>query len=210
MGSVMHPVGDQPVWVYWARRGAIVAAALVVLWLVFAMFQPAPSAPVAAVPATPTAPPTTPEVMPTVSESPTESASATPTGPLACDATNSDTSVAGYQKVKQDGKQLFKVAVANKGTADCVLDLKADTFNFVVSSGSDKIWTTEHCAKWVPTKKTTLKPKKAYEFTVEWSLKRSAANCRTTKDLVKPGTYVGTGTLADALSGRQVFVVSKA
>ena len=57
-----------------------------------------------------------------------------------------------------------------------MLDLKADTPSFVVSSGSDKIWTTD-TAKWVPTKKTTLKPKKAYEFTVEWSLKRSAANC---------------------------------
>lgn len=209
MGSVMHPVGKQPVWVYWVRRAALVVAALVVLWLVLSMFQPAPNAPVTAVPVTPTAATTpTAVVSPTASETP--SASPTPTGPLACDGTNSDLSVAGYQKVKQDGRQLFKVAVTNKGSAECVLDLKPETFSFAITSGTDKIWTTQDCAKWGPTKKTTLKSKKAYEFTVEWPLKRSASGCRNTKDLIKPGTYVGTATLADALSAKQVFVVRKA
>lgn len=186
----------------------MVVAALVLLGGVFLMLQPAPSAPIAAVPQTSPTTLTTPSETPTEAESP--SASPTPTGPLACDATNSDLSVAGYQKVKQDGKQLFKVAVSNKGSADCVLDLKAETFNFVVSSGSDKIWTTQDCAKWVPAKKTTVKPKKSYEFAVEWPLKRSASECRNTKDLIKPGTYVGTATLAESLTARQVFVVRKA
>ena len=185
------------------------AAALVVLWLVISMFQPAPNAPVAAVPVTPSAAVTpTTVVSPSVSESP--SASPTPTGPLVCDGTNSDLSVAGYQKVKQDGKQLFKVAVTNKSSEPCVLDLKPETFTFAITSGTDKIWTTQDCAKWGPTKKTSLKSKKAYEFTVEWPLKRSASGCRNTKDLMRPGTYVGTATLGDALSAKQVFEVRKA
>jgi len=209
MGSLFHPVGSQPAWVYWARRGAIVLAAVLLIGLVIYMFRPQPEAPVAAVPATTAATPTVSiSAEPSTSTSPT--ASPTPTGPLMCDASNSTLTLAGYQKVKQDAKQTFRVGLTNTGGQPCVLDLKPSTFSLTVTSGSDRIWSTDDCAKWVPSHKQTLKAKKAYEFTISWPVARSSAGCKTTKALLGAGTYVAAATFAADAKARQVFVVTKA
>lgn len=210
MGSLLHPVGSQPSWVYWARRAAVVVAVLLVvggLWVL--IFQPGGS-PVAAVPAqqSPSGV-TTPQPSATPTPEATPTPSPTPTGPAVCDETNAKISLAGYQKVKQGGKQAFRVSVGNRDSANCVLDLKPANFSLTVTSGTDRIWTTADCPKWVPAKKQSLKPQRAYEFTIEWPLRRSAAGCKTTKDVLRPGTYVGTATFADGLKARQVFTIVK-
>ena len=207
MGSLLHPVGSQPASVYWLRRAIVLVVGLAVIaGLAFLFFRPAPPAPVAAVPVT-SAPSASTTPTPTPSVSPTSTP--TPTGPLVCDQTNTEIRLAGYQKVKQGGKQPFKVALSNSGSQNCVLDVKPDNFSLTVTSGSDRIWSTDDCAKWVPTKKQTLKPGKSYEFTVEWQLVRSASGCKTTKDIVKPGTYVGKATFGIGKEARQVFTVAK-
>lgn len=203
MGSLFHPVGSQPAWVYWARRGALVLAAVALIAVGIWVFRPQAPGPVAAEPAGPSAPVTT-------APTPTEPASPTPTGPLVCDATNSSLTLAGYQKVKQDAKQPFRLAVTNNGGDPCVLNLSASTLNLTVTSGTDRIWTTDHCAKWVPTKKTTLKSKKSYEFSITWPVARSAAGCKTAKAVLGTGTYVASAAFAENAKARQVFVVSKA
>lgn len=184
----------------------VVAVALVAgVWYLF--FRPM-DATVTAVPST-----QTPKVSTTPTETPSttpsETPSPTPTGPVACDQTNTDLALAGYQKVKQGGKQPFKVALTNSSSQNCVLDVKAASFELTVTSGTDRIWSTAHCAKWVPAKKQTLKPKKAYEFSMEWPLQRSADGCKTTKDVLRPGTYVATAIFADGLKARQVFTINK-
>lgn len=133
----------------------------------------------------------------------------TPTGPVICSKENTDLSLAGYQKVAQGGKQTFKVVLTNKGPTQCELKLTDKNFTLEVSSGKDRIWTTDHCTKWVPAEKATIKPGKTHEFTVIWPLKRSAANCKTTKDVIKPGTYVGKAAFDTAATGRQVFLVTR-
>ncbi|MCA0296407.1 MAG: hypothetical protein LCH96_14085 [Actinobacteria bacterium] len=209
MGSLFHPVGSQPAWVYWARRGAIVAAAVLLIGLFVYLLRPQPEDPVAAVPATTPATPTI-SISATPTESTTPTASATPTGPLMCDASNSTLTLAGYQKVKQDAKQTFRVGLTNNGGQPCVLDLKPSTFSLTVTSGSDRIWSTDDCAKWVPTHKQTLKSKKTYEFTISWPVARSAAGCKTAKAVLGEGTYVAAATFAADAKARQVFVVTKA
>ncbi len=209
MGSLFRPVGSQPAWVYWARRGSIVLAALLLIALVVYVLRPQPESSVGAVPATPT-----PSVTPAQSATPTESGSPspspTPTGPLACDATNSGLTLAGYQKVKQNAKQTFTLAVTNNGAEPCVLDLTPSTFSLTVTSGTDRIWTTDDCDKWVPSHKGTLKSKKSYEFSISWSVNRSAAGCKTLKASLGAGTYVASAAFATDAKARQVFVVSKA
>lgn len=203
MGSVLHPVGKQPQQVYWVRRGIVLAAVVAVLALLIWIFRPAPAAPVTAVPAPVTVSPDTPAA------GPTEIVSPTPSGPVACDATNTKLSVAGYQKVKQGGKQPFRVTLANTSAAECELDLSASTFSLTVTSGSDQIWSTADCAKWGPAKKATLKAGKTHEFSIEWKLTRSSTGCKQGKDPVKPGTYVGKATFAQTAEARQVFQVQK-
>lgn len=209
MGSLLHPAGSQPAKVYWARRGAVLLAVVAVIAALVFVFRPQPSAPVAATPETPSVAPATsaPTVTPSASDSPT--ASPTPTGPVACDATNSRLALAGYQKVKQDGKQQFTLAVTNSGKETCVLDLKPSTFSLTVASGRDKIWTTGDCDKWVPSHKGSLKAGAAYEFGITWPVVRSAPGCKTVKSLLGTGTYVADAAFTADAKARQVFVVAK-
>ena len=50
MGSLFHPIGSQPAWVYWARRGALVLAVVAVIAALIFVFRPQPEAPVAVQP----------------------------------------------------------------------------------------------------------------------------------------------------------------
>jgi hypothetical protein len=209
MGSFLHPVGTQAAWVYWARRVGLLVALVALVGIAFVLFRPPDDSTLAAVPAGPAtsaSQPASASATPAASESP----SPTPTGPPACDQTNTGLALAGYQKVKQNGKQPFKVALTNNGGVPCVLDLKPANFSLTVTSGTDRIWTTDDCAKWVPAKKQTLKQQKAYEFTIEWGIARSGSGCKQAKSLLRPGTYVATALFADTVKARQVFVVTKA
>jgi hypothetical protein len=208
MGSLLHPVGPESTRVYWLRRGAVVLALVLVVAALAWVFRPQPEAPVTATPVTPSV---TPAVTPTMTPTPSVTPSPTPTGPLACDATNSTLGLAGYQKVKQDGKQPFTLTITNTGKQSCVLDLKPSTFMLTVKSGTDLIWTTEHCDKWVPSAKVKgLKPGKAHEFTIAWPVARSGEGCKTAKSLLGAGTYVATATFAEDATARKPFVVTKA
>jgi hypothetical protein len=216
MSTLLHPKGSEPSEVYWRRRVVVIAVAvvlvLVVAWIAWpkgtgaAVPDPQQSAPVP--PSAPVTPSTTGSPPPS-SSSPSSSPS--PTGPVACDPAGSNLGVAGYQKVKQGGTQTFKVSIKNTA-APCVLQLSGSNFTFTVKSGSDQIWSTADCDKWLPTvKDVKLKQGQTYQFDLTWGLVRSKPGCKTTKDLVKPGTYVGTATFgAGVISDRQVFVVTKA
>lgn len=206
MGSLLHPVGARPTWVYWARRAALVVAAVALVTVGFLLFRQ-PDA--GTVTGTPAPQPSTP-VQSSASATPSETPSPTPTGPLACDQTNTDLTLAGYQKVKQDAKQPFRLTLKNTGSQDCVLDLKPATFSLTVTSGTDRIWSTADCAKWLPAKKLTLKPGKVHEFGIEWGVDRSAAGCKLLKDVLRPGTYVAGGSFAETVKARQVFQITKA
>jgi hypothetical protein len=209
MGSLLHPVGSQPSGIYWARRGALVLAVVLVVAALVFVFRPQPSDPVAAVPAPESVTPAATQTE-SPSTSATPSASPTPTGPVACDASNSQLRLAGYQKVKQNAKQSFRLSLTNNSALPCVLDLKPATFTLAVVSGTDQIWTTEHCDTWVPSHKQSLKAGKAYEFAVTWPVTRSAAGCKTAKSVPGVGTYVANATFASDAKARQVFVVTKA
>lgn len=208
MGSLLHPVGGQALWVYWARRAGLVVALVAVIVIGFLLFRPPEPANIPAGPATTASQPAA--STPAVTQTPSVTATPTPTGPLACDQTNSGLSLAGYQKVKQDAKQSFKVGVKNTGAQPCVLDLTAINFSLSVTSGTDRIWSTADCAKWVPAKKQTLKTQQSYEFSIEWGVLRSAAGCKEAKGLLNPGTYVAQAVFADTVKSRQVFLVTKA
>jgi hypothetical protein len=210
MGSLLHPVGAQPGWVYWARRAGLVVALVAVIVIGFLLFRPPEPANIAAVPAGGATTASEPAAStPAATETPSVSASPTPTGPLACDQTSTGLSLAGYQKVKQDAKQSFKVGLKNTGAQPCVLDLTAVNFSLSVTSGTDRIWSTADCAKWVPAKKQTLKTQQSYEFSIGWGVIRSAAGCKEAKGLLNPGTYVAQAVFADTVKSRQVFLVTK-
>lgn len=210
MGSVLHPLGSEPSGVYWRRRAVVIAAAVVLVVLVAWIAWPKGSgsaAPAPQITAATTPPASAPVTTPA---GPSGSPSASQTGPVACDPGSVAMDLAGYQKVKQGSKQVLRVTIKNTATP-CVLQVNPTNFDLTVKSGTDRIWTTGDCSKWVPqAKDVQLKQGQTHQFDVTWGLVRSKATCATTKDVLKPGTYVATATFAKRVTALQVFVVTKA
>lgn len=117
--------------------------------------------------------------------------------------------VAGFQRVKVTTKQVFTLSVINGGSESCILTISPETYSLTITSGDDRIWTTAHCDKWLPAEKLTIKPETAHEFQVTWPLRRSSAKCKTSKGLLKPGTYVATAVLLEKATAKQVMQLVK-
>lgn len=205
MGSLLHPVGPEEPRVYWVRRSlvAVVALALVagVAWLVW------PKEPVVSAVPPPT---TTSSVTASGSSTPATSITPTPsptaTGPVACDPTLMKLDVAGFQKVKVGAENTaFTLTVTNNTKVACILTISSETYTLTVTSGKDRIWSTADCAKWIPEAELTLDGGATHEFSVTWTLRRSSAKCKLTKDELKPGTYVATASLSDQASAKQAM-----
>lgn len=208
MGSLLHPVGPQSAAVYWVRRGAVLAVTALVLVGFWSLFQPQQSAPAAGGVVIAAASPSVSQssTMPTAAASTTPTGSPSPTAAAACDATNTDLALSGYQQVKTNAKQTsFKLGITNTGKSTCVLNLSAASFALKVVSGTDRIWTTEDCAKWVPAKKTKLGAGKKYEFPIDWTVRRSSASCKLAKQTLGAGTYQAVATFASDDTAKTVF-----
>lgn len=211
MSTLLHPTGSEPPQVYWRRRVLVVVIAVLLVLLIAWLAWPKGTSS-ATPPASTGSPASSASVAtPAASLSPSASVSPSPTGPVACDPASSNLGVAGYQKVKQGGKQVFTVTIKNTANP-CVLQVNSANFTLTVKSGSDQIWSTADCDTWVPTvKNVNLKQGQTYQFAINWGLVRSKSGCKTTKDAMKPGTYVGTAVFgAGVIQDRQVFVVTKA
>jgi hypothetical protein len=211
MGSVLHPVGERPAAVYWVRRALVVLMPLVVIVALVWIFLPGRDAGVAASPATNSTTPSaagTPSA--TASDTPSDSptTASAPPAPTACAAESLSASLAGYGTLKPGGTQPFKLTLTSLADADCLFDAKTGTFELAVSSGTDRIWTTDHCAKLLPGKTLTLSKGKSVEFSIDWPVKRSAAGCKTTKDVLGAGTYVAKATYRDVTLARKVMSVT--
>lgn len=208
MGSLIHPVGPRSAAVYWIRRGAVLVVAAVVVVGLLALIQPQPSVPAAGGAVSASASPVATSAAPPATSASASSPTAAPSssGPPACDATNTELKLSGFQQVKVSAKQTsFKVAVTNVGEVTCALDLKADNFDLKIVSGTDRIWTTDDCAKWVPAKKTKLAAAKKYEFSIDWPVKRSSAGCKVGKKVLGTGTYQAIATFAADDTAKTVF-----
>ncbi len=210
MGALLD-LGPQTPRTYWIRRGAVVLAAVLLVWFISSLFPKSDG--VVAVPSvTPSVstPVTSASVSAaaSVSASPSTSVSVSPTGPQACDPLNVEVGIAGFRSVAVGSKQPFKLSIGNNTAVSCILDLKSSTFGLKVTSGTDRIWSTADCPKLVPVKKTTLKAGKAYEFTIEWPGQRSQPGCVLVDKDLGVGTYVATANYAEQATGRFVMTLA--
>jgi len=208
MGSVLHPVGPQAPGVYWVRRALVLLVLLAVVSLVVWALWPKPAA-ITAVPAPTTTQTAASAESPASTPAATPSPSPTPTGPVACEPGATKLAISGYKRVKAGAKQVFSLSATNRGEAACILAVKPATTELTVTSGKDRIWSTADCDAWLPSKTVTLKPGAVHEFSITWPTKRSQKECKTSKDAVRPGTYVGTASYRESSTARQVMLITK-
>jgi hypothetical protein len=169
MATAFKPVGPKPARVYWMRRLLLlVPLVLVVAFLVYVFAfnsaDPTPSG-------------ESPSPSPTVAPSP-------------CKSANLDLSMVAFKSVKASAEKVtFSVSATNTSTSLCVVEVKPANTTVTIVSGKDRIWSTDDCGDWITPGSQSVAPGAKYDFTVDWQVRRSSADCKVAKDKLKPGYY---------------------
>jgi hypothetical protein len=131
MSTLRTPVGPQPPSVYWKRRAVVLLGLVaVIVIIVLIVAQPGGSpAPAASPSAT------------TTSEAPGD-----PTVLAECDPENIEL----VAKTDKDGyvdsdDPMVSMTITNTSTEDCTYDVGTDAQEYLITSGSDRIWSSKDC-----------------------------------------------------------------
>jgi hypothetical protein len=169
MATAFKPVGPKPARVYWMRRLLLlVPLVLAGAFLVYVF--------------------TSNSADPATSDgSPSPSATA---APLDCKSANIDLGVVVYKTVKASAEKVsFPITATNTSTQLCIIKVKPENTTVTIVSGKDRIWSSEDCADWITPGSQSVAPGANYDFTVDWQVRRSSADCKVSKDKLKPGYY---------------------
>ena len=196
-----QPVGPLPAATYWKRRAGVLAAALLVLLLLVWAWpgggddtleqsaSPSPSASPSAM-ADPTADP---------SADPTADPSASPTA--ASDVCGDDvlevTAAPDASSYAAGSAARLTLTVKNTGTVPCRRALGQGAVELVVTSGDDRIWSSDDCAPGGEQGEELLEPGGERTARATWSGTRSAPGCPEGQPAAQPGTYRVSGRVGE-------------
>ncbi len=216
MSGLLHPVGPEPAQIYWARRALVFGAATVLAVAVMLIIsgtsrglatQPKPPAAGNPVPAAATSS-ASPSGLDTAMRTPSPvdySASPGPTAstaekgsPVDCQAEELRTTLTGKQRLAPQERNTFHLSLINGSDHTCTARVTRKNFELTISSGSDRIWSTEHCRSAIEKISRKLGSEHAVAWSLTWDGKRSKSNCRSAAGTLRPGTYVATATLDGA------------
>ncbi|WP_267594056.1 hypothetical protein [Carbonactinospora thermoautotrophica] len=101
----------------------------------------------------------------------------------------------------------FTLTVENVGQSACRLWVGGDTTELVVTSGTDRIWSSEDCRQGGQAELERFEPGVPVTLRhVIWQRVRSKPGCPTgSPQLARPGTYVVTGSVRGLQPARAVF-----
>jgi hypothetical protein len=228
---LLNPVGSLPPQVYWRRRAMAGIVAVLVIWFAWTAFpgkggganaaqsptKSAKSAPSAlggsAAPTTPPVTVTTPA--PTVTTIAPATPLVTVTSPAAavttpavpqCTAASLQLKLTADHTVYAAGAlPRFVLVVTNVGATSCRVDVGTAARGFVVTSGTDRIWSSSDCTKTSPNV-ATFKSKDAVSYAHTWDRQRSTSiGCAAAGTQGRPGTYKVVAHVGTMFSNLVVF-----
>ena len=196
-----QPVGPEPASTYWLRRAMVLLATLVVLYAVVALVARDDGSETLSQGDPTTVPPSPPASVD--ASPPTQSASASPSDsasaePVAC--ADSDLAVsakAERSSYPRGATPTLVLSVRNDSPRPCRRDLGQGAAELVVTSGRDRIWSSDDCAPGGPPGPVVLTPQKLQVIRVTWPATRSRPGCTGPKTPIEPGTYVVSARLGD-------------
>ena len=198
-----QPVGPLPPAVYWRRRVLLLLAVLLVVaalaWLLGRGGGEDRLEPAAAPTASPTA--TSPSPSPST-PSPTPTAEPCPDTALEVQAT------AAAADVPPGAGSVLTLAVRNTGTVPCRRALGQGALELVVTSGDDRIWSSDDCAPGGDPGEVVLPPGEVRSARATWPGTRSAPGCPADQPAAAPGTYRVTGRVGELRVPGMVFRVT--
>lgn len=203
MSTVLRGLEPQPRWVYWVRRAVVGLAALLVLVLVWAVFLRGSGGDDE--PTEPAADPDTTETEPgdEPADEPDSAAS------RACEAADLQLALTSDATSYAAGATpTFTVTITNAAASSCTVDAGTASLEVLVTSGSDRIWSSLDCAVEGAdgSERMLLLAEGAQEAAgVPWDRTRSDATCSSGLPEPRPGTYHAVAKLVGAQSGDLVF-----
>lgn len=212
MSTVTRPRGPLPARVYWTRRLLVLAIAF---GLVFGIGRllggtttggEGPSARPAAAGTASTSPSAQATATVTTQASVLPGANgkkgkvsvplAVPTGPC------SDSDVKAEPVVKGNAYAGYDVAITLKlstiESPACTWEVSPDSVVVRLSSGSDRIWTSQECPDTIPKREVVLRQTTVTQVDAVWSGQRSDPTCSRTTQWVEPGYYHATAAALGA------------
>lgn len=203
---MLHPVGEHAPSVYWRRRVLLLAAVLLALVSLYAIFvrgggNQAPKADGAFTTAG-NSESSTPAGSPSASSTaPSSSPASSPVGaPKTCSASQLAISAASDARSYPAGaKPKVALVVTNRGPAPCVQDLSDSQIELRVYNGSARVWGSHDCLIQPGTSLATLPVGQQIRREVEWSGLSSRPGCAGVRTRVAAGNY----TVYAYLSGQQ-------
>lgn len=199
MSSVVHPVGPEDPKVYWVRRLVVVLIAIVAVVLLAALINSMFSGGDEDTP--PAAGETTDPADP---ESPGEE----PPAVVACTPEQLAVSVATTERAFPAGTPVtFVLQLANTSTLPCTVDASEAAREILVTSGSDRIWSSLDCPAEGAVENVVELPADGMvsETRYEWTRIRSDESCTADLPEPRPGTYKAVVTVGGVTSEQATF-----
>ncbi len=204
MSTVLRGLEPQPRWVYWVRRTLVGVVALLVILIVWALFFRGGGGGGEDEPETATEPETsTTETEP--ADEPDGAASRT------CEAADLQLALTSDATSYAAGATpTFTVTITKAAGSSCTVDAGNAAVEVLVTSGSDRIWSSLDCAVEGAegAERMLLLAEGAQEAaSVPWARVRSDATCSSGLPEPRPGTYHAKATLVGAESNDLVFTL---
>jgi hypothetical protein len=202
MSAVLHPVGPATPRVYWVRRLVVIGVVVVVVAVLWAVLSGVAKG-AAETPADVAADDAAADA---ASGDGTEPAVVDAAAPQACTAADLTLTLTTTTRAYVAPEApVFAVAITNSGAASCTLDAGGTAQEIVITSGSDRIWSSADCPVESPERLLLLAPGDRDEVQVTWPRVRSAPGCTTGLPEPRVGTYSAVLTLLGAQSAAAVF-----
>jgi hypothetical protein len=181
MSTIRNPVGPQPPSVYWRRRLLLLLLLIVVIVvIVLIVVRPGSGTPGSS-----------PSGSTSGSHAPsagaTSGSSSTPCDPSVV-TLQPITDAAGYAPGVQPQ---LSMSITNSGASACTFDVGTDAQVYLITSGSDRIWSSTDCQTAPAADKRVLEPGATVSTTpFPWDRTRSSTTtCTGTRPAVKAGSY---------------------
>lgn len=196
-----RPIGPLPAATYWRRRAVVALALLLALWLLARLAGSLGGDDTLAPAAAPSPSSPAPSSRP-----PTPSPSPAP-GPCGDDVLEVRATAAA-EDVAPGARTALTLSVRNTGPVPCVRALGQGAVELLVTSGEDRVWSSDDCAPGGVTEQVVLAPGEAREARATWPGTRSAPGCPPDQPVSPAGTYRVSARVGELRAPGTVFRVT--
>jgi hypothetical protein len=121
------------------------------------------------------------------SSTPTKTPLAQPTGTCADSDVNVTPSVHGPAYAGQ--RVMITLNLTTVQSPACTWEVSPRSVAVKITSGPDRVWSTQDCAAWMPTRSVVVRKDHVHKVRLGWNAQRSVGSCSRSTPWAQPGYY---------------------